>query len=54
MKEFKTKDFMGRGLFDVKIQNVDIDNPALTYKKNPNNIEFDNGEVLLVWQCCKH
>ena len=35
MKEFKTKDFMGRGLFDVKIQNVDIDNPALTYKKNP-------------------
>ena len=37
MKEFKTKDFMGRGLFDVKIQNVDIDNPA---RKNI-NIEFN-------------
>ena len=36
MKEFKTKDFMGRGLFDVKIQNVDIDNPALKI-----NIEFN-------------
>ena len=37
MKEFKTKDFMGRGLFDVKIQNVDIDNP--TWKNI--NIEFN-------------
>ena len=50
MKEFKTKDFMGRGLFDVKIQNVDIDNPAL--KKHQHRVQ--HGEVLLVWQCCKH